>query len=593
MSKVLTNLPRQEVRAFWSGPDLSFYEQLSLKSMLASGARVLLYTYEKTLSVPHGVELVDANEILPWPSDSYGEVNRNSSFALHSDLFRYVALHRFGGWYIDLDLILLQDRLPSCDTFLAYAGTDWVNTAVMKFPAGSPVMAEAIMEAQRLLPETDLSQHTADRGIVGPALMTQLVRKNDLAGMVLPQIRAFEIKYDEALDFFNPVRCSSIEARLAQSDFTHLWNEVTRFVRIPKNFGPPEGSFLDLLFQKYGIEIAPRARMSYASIEAWNREYRLVRSVKKSLATEVLGDNAFDDFVQSLHAQQAQASGASAYPEFASAKLSSTRMRSQRPQTIKTFWHGTEIGPYPLMGFKSFADRGHRVEVFTYSTDLKAPDWISVRDAAEILPRERVLRPIDAAGRFAIHANLFRYALLHRAGGWWVDPDVVLMKPDLPEAEVYVAGRNEFGFAPVSLLKFPAGHGLLTAALAEIEMMGDAPDAWDSGGSPLLTTLAPAYGISQTRQAPLGPVSWYGVADLFDPSKAETIREKCAPFDFLHLHHDVWRRAGIPVHLAPPEGSFLDLLLVERGLSRMFSARMSFGDLNRWLAHMYQCVRAG
>lgn len=136
MQPTVLEQPRQEVRAFWTGPALSFYEQLSLKSMAAAGARVILYSYEDDLAVPDGVELADAREILPWPSDGYREENRNSSLALHSDLFRYLTLHKFGGWYMDLDLIVLGDRLPSHETYVAYGGADWVNTAVMRFPQG-------------------------------------------------------------------------------------------------------------------------------------------------------------------------------------------------------------------------------------------------------------------------------------------------------------------------------------------------------------------------------------------------------------------------------------------------------------------------
>ena len=59
--------PRQEVRTFWTGPSLSYYEDLSLRSAVASGARVLLYTYNKNLTVPEGFELADAREVLFGP----------------------------------------------------------------------------------------------------------------------------------------------------------------------------------------------------------------------------------------------------------------------------------------------------------------------------------------------------------------------------------------------------------------------------------------------------------------------------------------------------------------------------------------------
>ena len=59
-----STMQREEVRTFWTGPVLSYYEILSLKSFVATGARVFVYSYEKDLEVPDGAELVDAAEIL-------------------------------------------------------------------------------------------------------------------------------------------------------------------------------------------------------------------------------------------------------------------------------------------------------------------------------------------------------------------------------------------------------------------------------------------------------------------------------------------------------------------------------------------------
>ncbi|MDZ4366298.1 MAG: hypothetical protein U0987_04605, partial [Afipia sp.] len=255
-------------------------------------------------------------------------------------------------------------------------------------------------------------------------------------------------------------------------------------------------------------------------------------------------------------------------------------------------WHGETIGPYQLMCLKSFAASGHRVEVFSYNRDLNVPDWISVEDAAEILPREVVLRPLGEEGAFAIHANLFRYALLQELGGWWIDPDVLLLKPDLPPGNFFFAGLDVFGRVPTGVLKFPAGHGLLTEALAEVESLSDSWEDWEKSGSALLTSLVERHKLGGKIQnrTPLGPVSWFDVPDLFDPDSAEKLSRLCKDFHFLHLHDEVWHRAGIPHDLAPPEDSFLDGQIQKYGVGADFPAKISFRELNRWVAHMYQCL---
>lgn len=582
---------RQDVHTFWTGPDLSYYEDLSLRSAVSAGARVLLYTYNKTLNVPEGVELADAREVLSGPLYQFHHKDGDLSLALHSDLFRYLAIQKFGGWYMDLDIVAMKAALPGDKVYLAYQEDGIVNAAVMKFPAGSPIMTAAVDEAMRLLPAAGTAAPGADHGIVGPKLITRLSTEYAIDHLVRPKVSAYEIHPNEVLMFFDPAQCEAALQRVASSDFVHLWNDLWRALRIPKNLGPPEGSFLDLLFKRFGIDLPQGARLSHEAVEGWFREFWVMKELKQKLSTQSVPYDALDELARSIQINGWQPG---------QRPFGHTRILQQAdhpcaadPQTVRTFWHGEAIGPYQLMCLKSFAASGHRVEVFSYNRDLNAPGWISVEDAAEILPRELVLRPLGEEGAFALHANLFRYALLQKMGGWWIDPDVLLLKADLPAGDVFFAGLDVFGRVPTGVLKIPAGHGLLTEALAETERLSNSWDGWEESGSALLTSLIERHKLNGKTlgRMPLGPLSWFDVPDLFNPDSAEKLSRLCNDFQFLHLHDDAWRRAGIPHDLAPPEDSFLDSQIRKYGLGADFPAKISFRELNRWTAHMYQCVR--
>jgi len=285
---------RQEVRAFWTGPGLSLYEQLSLMSFVTSGARVQLFSYDNDLVVPDGVELIDANEILPGPIYGFRYASGDKSLALHSDLFRYVAIEKYGGWYVDADIIFIGKELPASSIYIARESEKVINGAVMKFPAHSPLLITAVREARRLLPDTGKSSSHEARLLIGPRLVTRLVGEFALDHIVRPRSSAYEIGYDEISAFFDPASCERLQERLANSDFTHLWNEIWRWVRIPKNYGPPEGSFLDSLFRRVGVKIPPRARLSYGAITDWFREHRLLEEIKYCLGNERLPSDAMD-----------------------------------------------------------------------------------------------------------------------------------------------------------------------------------------------------------------------------------------------------------------------------------------------------------
>jgi len=581
---------RQEVRTFWTGPNPSYYEELSLRSAVASGARVLLYTYNRNLIVPEGVELADAREVLSGPLYQFHHSDGDLSLALHSDLFRYLAIQKFGGWYMDLDIVVMTAQMPDDKVYLAYQEDGVVNAAVMKFPAQSPIMTAALDEAMRLLPAAGTAAPGADHGMVGPKLITRLSSEYAIDHLVRPKVSAYEIHPNEVLMFFDPRQCEAVFERLASSDFVHLWNDLWRALRIPKNLGPPEGSFLDTLFKRFGIDVPQGARLSFEAVEGWFREFWVMKELKQKLSTQSVPYDALDHLARSIQLRGWQPGVRS----FGNARtLPQDHPLAVEPQTLKTFWHGETIGPYQLMCLRSFAASGHHVEVFSYSRELNVPDWISVEDAAEILPREFVMRPLGEEGAFAIHSNLFRYAVLQKMGGWWVDPDVLLLKPDLPQGDIFFGGSDVFGRVPTGVLKFPAGHGLLTEALAEVEGLSSSLEDWEKSGSALLTSLVGRHKLDGKIQnrTPLGPVSWFDVPDLFDPDSAERLNRLCKDFHFLHLHDDVWRRAGIPHNLAPPDGSFLDGQIQKYGVSADFPAKISFRELNRWVAHMYQCVR--
>jgi mannosyltransferase OCH1-like enzyme len=602
MSSTVPPQPRQEVRAFWTGPSLSLYEELSLRSFLASGARVQLFSYDDDLVVPDGVELVNANDILPGPVYAFRHAAGDKSLALHSDLFRYVAVEKYGGWYLDLDIIFIGQELSASSIYIARETANVINGAVMKFPAHSPLLQRAIEEARRLLPETAASSSHETRVLIGPSLMTRLLSEFSLEHVVQPRSNAYEIGYDEIPAFFDPASCERLQERVADSDFTHLWNEVWRWIRIPKNYGPPEGSYLDSLFRRVGMKISPHARLSYGALAEWFREHRLLQDVKYRIGQDTMPPDAMDQLVgwfEKVIAPRSEPSSAVAIKQAAGTGAATAAVKpavsafaaTTAPQVVQTFWHGDMMGPYQLLCLRSFVDRGHQVEVFTYDSHLHLPGWIERRNAAEVLPRDQVLRPLSE--RFAVHANLFRYALLAMRGGWWVDPDVVLLQPDLPKGEVFVGGPDIFGLTSTGLLRFPKGHPLVKIAIDQTLALGENIAAWEASGAVLLTDLIRQHGAMADfhSREPLGPVSWFQVPALFDPSQRHQLETLCREACTLQLHNDVWRRSGVPQWMAPPSGSFLDGLIQKQGIETSFVGWMHFDEVNRWIQHMYECVR--
>ena len=76
---------------------------------------------------------------------------------------------------------------------------------------------------------------------------------------------------------------------------------------------------------------------------------------------------------------------------------------------------------------------------------------------------------LDNHPAIAQHADIFRYHLLYKYGGWWVDTDVYCLTGNLP-VQPYAWAEQEPGVLNNAILKFPKGDALcgelLAAALA-------------------------------------------------------------------------------------------------------------------------------
>ncbi|MEW6769398.1 MAG: hypothetical protein AB1342_15350 [Pseudomonadota bacterium] len=578
-----SNERQPHVHMFWNGPRPTLYEDLSFRSFLAAGARVSLYTYNKNLPVPDGVELVDANEILPAPGYSMVHASGERSLVSPSNLFRYTAIGKLGGWYADADIVCLAGTLPDVETYLARE-TNWsINAAIMKFPAHHPVVETLLDECVRIQTALENGSIKESWGVLGPALVTRVVTSMGFSESVLPRSRAYEIGYDEVLELFDPASCEELAERTQQSDFIHLWNEVWRSLKIPKLFGPPAGSFLDSLFRRFDVDVPGDARLSLEAARQLFRERQLITDVKYNLRTETLPANATEKFIRWANGTGHLPEGEVVRPEKKAHPI------AKRPQLVQTFWHGGEIAPFQLLCLRSFVDHGHQVEVFTYEDDLKHPEWLTWSNASDIVPRDRIL--VQAGSQIEIRSDLFKFALLNQRGGWWIDPDVLLAGPDLPDAEIFHAGTGDFELVSTAALKFPKQHPFVEAALKEIS--ADNFRADDRAGERLLTRIIWRGRLEKDLLAmpPLSRLSWFGIADLFDPEKVSDLERDTKGSQFLHLHMDAWRRAGIPQRIGPPEGSLLDYLFRKHDTGVVFPARAEFADVRRWILHMYGAIR--
>lgn len=146
----------ETVHAVWIGSDLSLLEQLSIKLFQRHQYRFKLWLYDECSHVPEGVELADANRILPRSSifGYQGKTNKllpnlgSGSVAHWSDQFQLKLLYQEGGIYTQLDVTLLG-KIPSNRPYLFVRDAMGAQCFLMKCPQGSPFALETFELLQR------------------------------------------------------------------------------------------------------------------------------------------------------------------------------------------------------------------------------------------------------------------------------------------------------------------------------------------------------------------------------------------------------------------------------------------------------------
>jgi len=105
---------------------------------------------------------------------------------------------------------------------------------------------------------------------------------------------------------------------------------------------------------------------------------------------------------------------------------------------LASLWIGPELGNLEQLCARSFIDTGNELTIYCYDDLKDVPDGVKVADARSILDTKRILRH-GGDGSPAIHADIFRYAMLQATGNIWVDLDVFSLREFFFDTE-YVFG---------------------------------------------------------------------------------------------------------------------------------------------------------
>lgn len=240
---------------------------------------------------------------------------------------------------------------------------------------------------------------------------------------------------------------------------------------------------------------------------------------------------------------------------------------AHRDSVVHVFWAYGGLSTLEKLSVGSFLRHGFHVKLWTYEISPKLPATVEQCDARQVLPERRVFTYRN--GSFAGFANLFRYAVLSRFGGFWADMDVICLSPasqvsQLGPAGFFVTGRTKaHGLRINNNVLYhpqPKNGDLIDLAQAVADRFDIAATQWGDCGPTLLTALVKAYPrMAPAIKAPecANPIDWWRCPQALLSDAGELP----ADATFLHCFNEMWRRAGIDKNARYPSGSIMAKML--------------------------------
>jgi hypothetical protein len=217
-----------DIVTFWHGP-MDALRQTCLRSQLAAGHKVTVYSFDTIPGLPPGVENAEAEAILPHafserlrPSQPDGSW-RDWTTLQFSDFFRMKLMAKSTGLWLDADVLLLKPaEIDPAKPYFAWERPRQLGNSVIYLPAQHGIVTafEELMEQEELTPDWLSVRHRITfamrrlRGgsnrladirvaIFGPAALTALARRTGELHNALPKDSFYAVHAEPKL-FFDP-----------------------------------------------------------------------------------------------------------------------------------------------------------------------------------------------------------------------------------------------------------------------------------------------------------------------------------------------------------------------------------------------------
>tara|TARA_B100001250_G_scaffold126140_1_gene107331 strand:+ start:42 stop:950 length:909 start_codon:yes stop_codon:yes gene_type:complete len=235
---------------------------------------------------------------------------------------------------------------------------------------------------------------------------------------------------------------------------------------------------------------------------------------------------------------------------------------------FQSLWIGDSLSNIEQLCLASFVANGAEMHLYSYGVVDNVPRGVIVCDANAIIPEGEIFRYKN--GSVSAFSNLFRFTLLFKKGGIWVDSDVLCVSPLfkwITTTEYLFASESSYkdsdAVNPSSfIIKMPKGCRAAKKAIRlqnhDKTLILSGELKWGSGPKTVRKIIA-EFGLERfiVNWKVVSTCGWRDARSLTDPyyqgdkkhhgdrSLARTVNEISPESRVIHLWNEMWRRQGL------------------------------------------------
>lgn len=225
---------------------------------------------------------------------------------------------------------------------------------------------------------------------------------------------------------------------------------------------------------------------------------------------------------------------------------------------IQSLWVGPRLSAMEILCINSYLANGHEFHLYTYNDIFNVPKETIIKDANEIIPEKDMY--IDNFGGYVNLSNQFRFTMLYKMGGWWVDMDTVCIKPfdfneDFVFSSAVIGTRKRINN---TYMKSRPGAKFLKNCLDFLSVRGHEHIHWGELGITLLSRMIFRNQMDRYIQQPdcFCPIPCYRIDQFISDSTSALPETSYA----LHLWHNMWKTQQIDKDARFPQNSIYEML---------------------------------